>query len=147
MNHRIRPFWSNQLISIFHLIFLEGTIIPDQNLATTTDGNGTARAAYQCKGGQGKYVSYSNNNMNNGGINAGHVGDCFRSLPAKTDGHGCQTNTVGICSCTRDSSWIWSYMQTYREAIQNLRRDSNEFNSVEAERYEGNMYLSYTCYV
>lgn len=80
--------------------------------------------------------------------------DCFSSLKRTVENNernnvrwGCYTATTATgCGCTVDSTYIpFTYIQTFNEALDNIRRATSNFASREAERHEGYVYLTYTC--
>ena len=78
---------------------------------------------------------------------ASEVGPCFDYLIKHTaNSYGCFiAENQPHCTCSMDSPFIHSYPETFQEARDALCRDTNTFQSIEAERWEGNMYVTYKC--
>jgi len=90
-------------------------------------------------------VSYWNTNTHDGG-KADEARRCFQKLAIDLgNAWGCYHKGEGSCFCTLDSSFILNKRGTFNDALNQLRSSTNNFESVDAERYEGAMYLSYTC--
>ncbi len=129
-------------ILIFHnFIYLFQFKLCSPVLERTRRGAG----AGNCNGGRNHYESfcYGSRNVER----EGWAQLCFDKLYDEYDflNFGCYTIRWGRCSCTVDSSWIWNWSQTFREARINLYRYCGGFTSNIMERYEGNMYLTATC--
>jgi hypothetical protein len=99
------------------------------------------RAAGMCNGGRNEYVTYCNTRHSSSIQDAKN---CINKLPSITGlAWGCVNAQSGNCRCTVDTSYQNDWGQTFSEAKNNLFNGCS--NSIEAERYEGNMYLTYTC--
>ncbi|CAF1061578.1 unnamed protein product [Adineta steineri] len=69
---------------------------------------------------------------------------CINKLPSVTGlAWGWVNTQSGKCKCTADTSYQDDWAHTFSEAKNNLFKGCS--NSIEAERYEGNMYLTCTC--
>ncbi|CAF2122831.1 unnamed protein product [Rotaria magnacalcarata] len=99
------------------------------------------RAAGSCNGGRGIYATYCNTHRSNAMQDAKR---CVDKLPSVAGlAWGCVNAQSGYCKCTVDTSYQNNWSGTFSEARNNLFHGCS--NSIEAERYEGNMYLTYTC--
>ena len=134
------------MVSLFRILYLKFT----KQFLLATLVKRVKRSGTDCKGGGGKYETLYNTNLNNNEYRK--VDKCFwmlRKILRRSNSNnvpwGCFKAEVGKCRCSADSSYIWSYMQTFEEALGNLRKNTENFKSVEAETWEGNMYISYTC--
>jgi hypothetical protein len=94
-----------------------------------------------CNGGRNKYATYCNQGHTNLMQDAQN---CVNKLPYVTRlPWGCVTAQSGGCKCTVDTPYANNWSGTFSEATANLFQGCP--NSIEAERYEGSMYLTYTC--
>ncbi|CAF4039001.1 unnamed protein product, partial [Adineta steineri] len=94
-----------------------------------------------CNGDRNTYATYCNTRNSNSIQDAM---SCINKLPFVTGlAWGCVNAQFGKCKCTADTSYQNDWAHTFSEAKNNLFKGCS--NSIEAERYEGNMYLTYTC--
>lgn len=99
------------------------------------------RAAGQRNGGRNTYVTYCNTRQTDSIQDARN---CVNKLPYVTGlAWGCVNAEYGNCKCTVDTSYQNDWTNTFTGAENNLFNECS--NSIEAERYEGNMHLTYTC--
>ncbi|CAF1342552.1 unnamed protein product [Adineta steineri] len=99
------------------------------------------RAAGMCNGDRNTYATYCNTRKVNSMQDAV---SCINRLPSVTGlAWGCVNAQSRKCKCTVDTSYQNDWAHTFSEAKNNLFKGCS--NSIEAERYEGNMYLTYTC--
>uniref|UniRef100_T1IRM7 Uncharacterized protein n=1 Tax=Strigamia maritima TaxID=126957 RepID=T1IRM7_STRMM len=78
-----------------------------------------------------------------------NVESCLEKLRDKIDHNfgffGCRSHKVSRCLCVVDSSYVFHWWQNFREAQDNLYKDTNGFNARNAYRHEGALYLFYKC--
>ena len=102
--------------------------------------------AGNCNGGRNTYQTFCYGDRNGNSQREADVQACFDRLrDGNSFNYGCRTLTQGGCQCTVDSSFIWSWDQTFGEARQNLYQQCGGFTNNIMERYEGDMYLTATC--
>jgi hypothetical protein len=101
------------------------------------------RGAGSCNGGQNKYMTYWNTDMSN--AHADDAANCMQLLQPHGSSWRCQHQSYGHCHCTLHNPFTNDYWQVFDAAYWNLHGSTNGFASIEAERYERNFYLTYTC--
>jgi hypothetical protein len=101
------------------------------------------RGAGSCNGGQNKYMTYWNTDMSN--AHASDAAICLQQLRYHSHGYVCHTETYRNCRCTLHNPFTSHDGEVFDAAYDNLRESTNNFWSIEAERHELNLYLTYTC--